>query len=175
MTHARITTLALSIALSMLVGCGGGGARAALQVQQYPGDYNASPRRLESLAREYENTFGCTEADSISIVGMGPGVYAVSGCNAMRDYMLGCRPGGYGQICDWTAMPDLAQQAAVDLNCGPQYIDVQLGVQGQRVAEGCGYRAVYMMRCGGTCSWVLSAPVMQATPTEQGGGGSYTY
>ncbi|UJR78775.1 hypothetical protein [Sandaracinus amylolyticus] len=173
MTHARITTLALSIALSMLVGCGGG-ARAALQVQQYPGD-QATPRRLESLAREFENTFGCTEADTISVVGMARDVYAVSGCNAMRDYVLSCRPGPYGQICSWVALPDLAQQAAIDLNCGPQYVDVQQGVQGQRVAEGCGYRAVYMMQCGGTCNWILSAPVMQATPTEQGGGGSYTY
>lgn len=169
--NAARTTLAVTALLLSLAGCGGGGG-AALQVQPYPGDRDATPRRLESLAREFENTFGCTETDTIAIQGMAPSVYTVHGCSATRDYMLNCRPGPYGQICSWAALPDLAQQAAIDLNCAPQYVDVQPGVQGQRVVEGCGYRAVYMMRCAGNCTWVLSGPVQQAAPT---GAGSYTY
>lgn len=171
MTSARITLAALVTILSLVAGCGGGGA--ALQVQQYPGDRDASPRRLESLAREFENTFGCTEADTIVIRGMAPGVYAVQGCNAMRDYVLGCRPGPYGQICSWQAIADLAQQAAIDMSCGPEYLDIQPAGPNQRTVDGCGNRGMYVLQCaGGGCGWMLMGPIQPSAPAA---GGSYTY
>lgn len=174
MNLARTTFAALVLVLSLVAGCGGSGA--ALQIQQYPGDRDASPRRLESLAREFENTFGCTEADTIQITGMAPGVYNVQGCNAMRDYMLGCRAGGYaGQICSWQAIPDLAQQASIDMNCGPQYLDIQPAGPNQRSVDGCGFHAVYALQCGGGgCGWALAGRIEQTGPATQGGG-SYTY
>jgi hypothetical protein len=167
---ARNLTLTLATLL-VLSACGG--ARAALQVQPFPGDREATGRRLESLARTYENTFGCTETDTIVITGMSVGVYGVSGCNTQRDYMLSCRPGGgYGprMICEWQMMPDLAQQAAADMNCAADAIDFQNGGPGQRVANGCGFRAMYMLQCGGSCMWMLAGRIEQVGPT---GGGVY--
>lgn len=165
--------LALSLALplaAVAAGCGGSGA--ALQITQYPGDRDASPRRLESLARTFENTFGCTETDTIQITGMAPGMYNVQGCNAMRDYSLGCHYGGYGgsQVCSWQALPDLAQQAAVDMSCQPAYLEMQPAGPMQRVAEGCGYRATYMLNCGGGgCAWTLAGRIEQVGPTQAAG------
>ena len=168
---AARTSIALALALALASTAGCGGAGAALQITQYPGDRDASPRRLEALAREFENTFGCTETDTIQITGIQPGIYNVQGCTGIRDYMLSCRPGPYGQICSWAALPDVAQQAAVDLNCQPAMLDIQLGAPNQRAVEGCGLRAVYMMSCGGGgCAWMMSGPVQQSTGVA---GGSY--
>ena len=170
---AARTSIALVLALALASAAGCGGAGAALQITQYPGDRDASPRRLEALAREFENTFGCTETDTIQITGIQPGVYNVQGCTGIRDYMLVCRLGGYAntQICSWAALPDVGQQAAVDLNCQPAMLDIQLGAPNQRAVEGCGLRAVYMMSCGGGgCAWMMSGPVQQSTGVA---GGSY--
>lgn len=180
MTTARIALLALTLPLALgalAAGCGGSGA--ALQIQPYPGDRDASPRRLEALARQFENTYGCTETDTIQITGMAPGIYGVSGCNSSNDYALGCRPGPYGQICGWNALPSLAQRAGIDMNCGPEYLDIQPAGPMQRVVNGCGFRSTYLLHCGGgVCDWALNGRIEQvgpttgATPTDQG---SYTY
>lgn len=157
---------------TLFPGCGSAGA--ALQIQPYPGDRDASPRRLEALAREYENTYGCTETDTIRITGLAPGVYSAEGCSPPRDYMLGCRPGPYGQICSWQALPDLASQAAADMNCAADFLDFQVAGPGQRSVDGCGLHTTYALRCGGGCAWVLSGPIQQGTTPPQGAG-SYTY
>lgn len=177
--HHRLVALALAISSlacgAALAGCGGGSG-AALQITPYPGDRMASGRRLESLARTFENTYGCTEADTITITGMAPQVYGVSGCNASNDYMLQCRPGGYGQICEWQALPSLAQQAAIDMSCGPQYVDVQPAGPMQRSVDGCGFHAVYLLNCGGGgCVWSLAGRIEQTGPATTTGQGSYTY
>lgn len=174
-SRISLVALSISLALSALVaGCGGAGA--ALQVQQYPGDRDASPRRLEALARQFENTYGCTEADTIQITGMAPGVYSVAGCNSANDYALGCRPGPYGQICSWNALPSLAQQAGIDMSCGAEYLDIQPAGPMQRVVQGCGFRGTYVLNCGGgACSWTMMGPVQQVGPAQGAVEGAYTY
>jgi hypothetical protein len=167
-----LVTLVSVAYASLSAGCGGAGA--ALQVAPYPGDRDASPRRLEALAREYENTYGCTETDTIRITGLAPGVYSAEGCSTPHDYILGCRPGPYGQICSWQALPDLAQQAAADMNCAADYLDFQVAGPGQRSVSGCGVQTTYALQCGGGCAWILSAPIQQASPSAAGAG-SYTY
>lgn len=177
MTTARTSLLALSITLALgalAAGCGGSGA--ALAIQPYPGDRDASPRRLEALARQFESTYGCTETDTIQISGMAPGVYGVSGCNATADYALGCRPGPYGQICSWAALPSLAQRAGIDMNCGPEYLDIQPAGPLSRVVNGCGFRSTYTLNCGGgACDWVLAGRIEQVGPATATDQGSYTY
>ncbi len=170
--HIVLLVTLVSLGLgSFSVGCGGTGA--ALQVQPYPGDREASSRRLEALAREYENTYGCTEADTIRITGLAPGVYSAEGCSTPHDYMLGCRPGPYGQICSWQALPDLAQQAAVDMNCAADYLDFQVAGRGQRSVSGCGLQTTYALQCSSGCTWILSAPIQQTSAPAAAG--PYTY
>lgn len=167
--RTTLSLLGICIASSIATGCGGSGA--ALQISQYPGDRDASPRRLESLARTFENTYGCTETDTIQITGMSPGLYAVSGCNAMRDYMLTCHYGGYGgsQVCNWAALPDLAQQASAEMNCQPAYLEMTPAGPNQRIVEGCGFRAGYMLVCaGGGCAWQLAGRIEQVAQTTSG-------
>ena len=170
----RASLLSLTALLLAVLAAGCGGAGASLQIQPIVGDREATPRRLESLARTFESTFGCTEADTIQITGIVPGVYSATGCNASRDYVLGCRPGPYGQICDWQPIAGVTQQAGTDMNCAPDALDVQPGAQGQRVVEGCGFRAVYQLQCSGQCGWILASRIEQATPAGDAQG-SYTY
>lgn len=169
---ALVLALTSSLALAVVAGCGGGSG-AALQLQPYPGDRAATPRRLESLARTFENTFACTEADTIQITGLAPSVYSVEGCTAIRDYSLSCRPGtsqyGPRELCEWQALPSLAQRAGADMNCSPDAVDLQPGGPSQRIAEGCGYRAVYMLNCGGpVCDWSLASRIEQVGPVTGG-------
>jgi hypothetical protein len=161
-----LSTCAIAIATALAIpsaGCGSAGA--SLRIQPIAGDRDATPRRLESLARTFESSFGCTEADTIEIVGIVPGVYSATGCNASRDYILGCRPGPYrGQICDWQPIVGVTQQAGADMSCAPDALDVQPGAPGQRVVEGCGFRAVYQLQCAGQCGWILASRIEQSTP-----------
>ena len=168
-----IVVLAFLSVLHAVAGCGAGSG-AALQIRPYPGDRQASGRRLQALANLFEQDFACRETDTITIEGLAQGVYAVSGCNGARDYMLGCRAGGYsGQICNWAALPDLSQQAAIDLNCGAEYLDVQSLAPGQRSVDGCGYHATYALTCRGGCTWQLAGRIVQL-PSQPGAAGAYT-
>lgn len=170
MTRTALLTL-LALALTSIAGCGGGSG-AALAYHVFPGDRVVNGRRLEALARTFENTYGCTETDTISIVGLAPQTYNVDGCAHTADYQLACRPGrgGYGprEICEWEELASLAQQAAADFRCDAQSIDQQI-VQGPtRVVSGCGYQATYEMRGGG---WVLYGRIEQVGPVTGGAGG----
>ena len=155
------------------MGCGGSGA--AMRFQPFPGDRMVTSRRADSLARTFEQTFPCAEGDTIDIRGMAAQVYAVSGCNGRADYMLSCRPGAYGQICSWEMVASLAAQAAVDMNCGAEYIEYEDAGNMMRRATGCGFAAVYVQRCsGGGCGWALNSRV-ESTGGAAGGTGAYTY
>jgi hypothetical protein len=164
--------LALALALpSIVAGCGGGSG-AALTYHIFPGDRVVTGRRLEALARTFENTYGCVETDTIAIVGVGPQTYNVDGCAHTADYQLACRPrsGGYGprEVCEWEELSSLAQQAASDFRCDAQSIDQQI-VQGpMRTASGCGYQATYQLQ---GASWVLASRIEQVGPVTTGGNG----
>jgi hypothetical protein len=167
MTRTALLLL-LALALpSIIAGCGGG-TNAALTYHVFPGDRVVTGRRLEALARTFENSYGCTETDTIAIVGLMPQTYNVDGCAHTSDYQLACRPGGYGQICEWEELASLAQQAAADFRCDAQSID-QVIVQGPtRQASGCGYQATYQLQ-GAT--WVLYSRIEQVGPITSGTGG----
>lgn len=164
----------LVVLISSIAGCGGGTA-AALNATVFPGDSMVNGRRLESLARTFEREYGCTEADTITIAGLAPGVYNVDGCAHMRDYQLQCRPGGYGQICEWIAFEDLSMHAARDFTCDAAALDIQVTSPNTRAVTGCGYRAQYMVQCAGSCGWILMGRIEAAPGGVPGGGGAYTY
>lgn len=147
---------------SAVAGCG----RAALQITPCPGDREASPRRLEALARTFERSFGCAVTDTIQITGMAPGVYTVLGCEAIRDHLLGCRPGGYAApIRNRAPVPDLGDQASVDMNCAAQCLEQTPGGPMQRAVVECGLHATYVLHCGGSgCGWTLAGPVAPLDP-----------
>lgn len=158
---------------SVAAGCGGGSG-AALTYHVFPGDRVVNGRRLESLARTFENNYGCTETDTIAIVGIAPQTYNVDGCNHTSDYQLACRPGGYGQICEWEELASVAQQAAQDFRCDAQSIDQQITQGLQRTVSGCGYQATYTLQ---GAQWVLYGRIEQVGPTTgvvvQGSGSAY--
>lgn len=168
-----LSTLTLALAVP---GCGG--PRAALSATVFPGDTLVTGRRLESLARQFERDYGCTEADTITVSGLAPGVYNVDGCAHTRDYQLQCRPGAYGQICEWVAFEDLSVHAGRDFSCDPAALDIQVMSPNTRSVSGCGFRAVYMMQCAGSCAWILAGRIEADTGAAGGGnapGGGYTY
>ncbi len=169
MTRTALVTLLALALLSIVAGCGGGSG-AALSYHVFPGDRVVNGRRLESLARTFENSYGCVETDTIAIVGLAPQTYNVDGCAHTADYQLACHMGGYGgrqQICDWEELASLAMQAAADFRCDAQSIDQQI-VQGpMRVVSGCGYQATYEMQGAG---WVLYGRIEQVGPVTTGGG-----
>ncbi len=168
------TLVTLIVAGSLLPACGGGST--AMRFQPFPGDRDVRGRRVESLARDYENTFPCAPGDVIDIRGLASHVYSAQGCSGRRDYILECRPGGYGQICSWQAIADLAGQAAVDMNCTPEAIEYEDVGPSVRRVSGCGYQAMYQLQCGGGgCGWIASSRIEQVGPVQQGGGGAYTY
>jgi hypothetical protein len=175
---AVVSLLVAACALSpMIAGCGGG-TRAALTATVFPGDRAVNGRRLASLASQYENTFGCTEADTIVISGLAPSIYHVDGCAHTLDFQLSCHMGGYGgtqNICDWIAFEDLTVRAGVDFNgCDPAAVDLQVVGPTTRLATGCGYRATYTVQCGGaSCTWVLSSRI--EADSGGAGGGADTY
>ena len=170
MTRTLLVLLTAAL-LSTLAGCGGGSG-AALSYNIFPGDRAVTGRRLEGLARTFENSYGCTATDSIVIVGISPQTYNVDGCAHTSDYQLACRArsGGYGpsQVCEWEELASLANQAAADFRCDPGSVDQQI-VQGPvRVVTGCGYQATYQMQGGG---WVLYGRIEQVGPVTSGQGG----
>jgi hypothetical protein len=172
MTRTSLVVL-LALALpSIVAGCGGGSG-AALTYHIFPGDRVVTGRRLEGLARTFENTYGCTETDTIAIVGIASQTYNVDGCAHTADYQLACRArggGGYGprEVCEWEELGSLAMQAASDFRCDAQSIDQQI-VQGPtRVVSGCGYQATYQLQ-GPT--WMLYSRIEQVGPVTTGGTG----
>lgn len=181
MNRSILVPAALGLLLALVApGCGGGTA-AALNATVFPGDRLVNGRRLESLARQFETEYGCTETDTITIAGLAPGVYNVDGCAHTRDYQLQCRPGAYGQICEWIAFEDLSVHAARDFGCDAAALDIQVTTPNTRTVSGCGFRANYMMQCAGSCAWMLVGRIEASGPgvAPVGGGnapgGGYTY
>ena len=164
----RLTSLALvmlSLSPFALPGCGGGGSGAALAYHVFPCDRMVNGRRLESLARTFENNYGCVETDSITIVGFAPQTYNVDGCGHTNDYVLQCRAGGYSQICEWEQLPDLSAQAAADFRCDAAAIDYQVTQGYVRTVSGCGYQAQYGFERG---QWMLMGRIEQVGPVTTG-------
>jgi hypothetical protein len=174
MTRTALIVLAALALPCLAAGCGGGSG-AALTYHVFPGDRVVNGRRLESLARIFENTYGCTETDTIAIVGIASQTYNVDGCAHTADYQLACRSGGGGyggygggQRCEWEELASLAAQAAMDFRCDAQSIDQQI-VQGpMRTVSGCGYQATYQLQ-GPT--WMLAGRIEQVGPVTTGTGG----
>lgn len=163
----RLTSFALlllSLALFVLPGCGGGSG-AALSYHVFPGDRIVNGRRLEALARTFENNYGCVETDEITIVGFAPQTYNVDGCSHTSDYVLQCRAGGYSQICEWEELASLAQQAATDFRCDAAAIDQQVTQGLARTVNGCGFQATYQYDRG---QWMLLGRIEQVGPVTQG-------
>src|SRR5690349_9598648 len=79
MTRTALLVLLARALPSTVAGCGGGSG-AALTYSVFPGDRVVTGRRLEGLARTFENSYGCTETDTINIVGLAPQTYNVDGC-----------------------------------------------------------------------------------------------
>ncbi len=171
MTRTALLTIVALALPTVAAGCGGGSG-AALSYHIFPGDRVVTGRRLESLARTFENTYGCVATDTIEIVGLMPQTYNVDGCARTADYQLAChaRTGGYGprEVCDWEELASLSQQAAMDFRCDAQSIDQQI-VQGpMRTVSGCGYQATYQLRGP---QWVLAGRIEQIGPVTSGTGG----
>jgi len=169
------------IAASLLGACGGGTASgAAMQVSIYPSDRGTvNGRRLESLARQFEQQYTCTAEDTISIQGVAPLTYTAEGCGHMLVYQLQCRAGAYTQICEWLPVADdLIARAATDMSCQPDTMDMQPAAGMGRTVMGCGYSATYVLQCQGMCMWQMSGALQQTGPvgggnTVSGGGNSY--
>lgn len=161
-----LVLLTLSLAMLVLPGCGGGSG-AALSYHVFPGDRMVNGRRLESLARTFENNYGCVETDEITIVGFAPQTYNVDGCGHVSDFVLQCRAGGYSQICEWEELASLAQQAANDFHCDPAAVDQQVTQGLSRMVSGCGYQATYQYDRG---QWMLVSRIEQVGPPPTGGG-----
>ena len=186
-TATALLLVATAFTLGVTVASCGGGTRAALNATVFPGDREVNGRRLGSLAGQYEEAFGCTEADTITITGLAPAIYHVEGCAHMLDFQMIChtssRVGGYGRsnICDWIAFEDLTVRASADFNsCDPAAIDLQVVAPTTRLATGCGYRATYLIQCNGSnCVWVLNSRIEADSGAAGGGntgsGGGYTY
>jgi hypothetical protein len=158
-------------------GCGGGTAHgAALQVSVYPSDREVvTGRRLESLARQFEAQYQCTEEDTITVRGVAPQTYSSEGCGHLVVYQLQCRPGPYSQICSWSPIvEDLVTRAAADVSCQPDMMDVLPDRGTGRTVMGCGYSATYVLQCQGMCVWQLSGPIAQAGPSATSGGSTVT-
>lgn len=147
-------------------GCGGGGTAsgASLSVLVHPSDRGVvNTRRLESLARQFDEQYTCTATDTITVSGVASRTYSVDGCGHMVVYQLHCRSGAYSQICDWMPVAeDLLARAATDMSCSPDTMDLQPapGVV-NRTVMGCGYAASYTLQCQGICTWQLTSPVTQ--------------
>lgn len=167
------------VAISALVGCGGGGTTsgAVLHVSVLPGDARTvNARRLEELATQFETLYTCTPQDTIEIHGVAALTYSVEGCGHLSVYQQACQlvgAGGYGQHyrCQWNPLADdLMTRAAADFHCQPDTMDAQ-PAQGQvgRVVMGCGYSATYVLQCQGVCVWALSGPIAQTGPVTQTG------
>jgi hypothetical protein len=169
--------LAGVVSVASIVGCGGGTASgAALQVSIYPSDRGVvNGRRLESLARQFEQQYPCTATDTISVQGVAPQTYSVEGCGHMVVYQLACRPGVYGQICDWNPMvEDLMARAATDMSCQPDAMDMQPAQGMGRTVMGCGFAGTYILQCQGACSWQLASPIAQVGPATGATGNGVT-
>jgi hypothetical protein len=174
-----VVGLGLSVAVlgsSIVAGCGGGTASgAAMQVSIYPSDRGVvTGRRLESLARQYEQQFAsCTATDTIVVQGVGPQTYSAEGCGHMLVYQLQCRQGMYANTCSWTPIAeDVIARAAADMNCQPDAMDVQPAQAMGRTVMGCGLTATYVLQCQGGCAWQLTGPIAQTgVGTGTGGNG----
>lgn len=172
-----VVGLGLSVAVlgSALAGCGGGTASgAAMQVSVYPSDRGVvNGRRLESLARQFEDQFmSCTAQDTISIQGVAPQTYTAEGCGHLVVYQLQCRQGVYANTCSWSPIAeDLMARAATDMSCQADAMDMQPAQGMGRTVMGCGYAATYVLQCQGMCAWQLSGSVTQ-TGVGAGTGGN---
>ena len=162
-TSLTLVVLALA-SFFVLPGCGGGSG-AALSYNIFPGDRVVNGRRLENLARTFENNYGCVETDQITIVGFAPATYNVDGCGHISDYVLQCRPGGYSQICEWQELASLAQRAGQDFNCDPAAIDQQVTQGLARTVTGCGFQGTYQYDRG---QWMLMGRIEQVGPVTTG-------
>lgn len=169
----RITSIALvllSLSLFVLPSCGGGGSGAALSYHVFPGDRVVTGRRLEALARQFEQQYGCVETDTIGVVGFAPQTYNVDGCGHVSDYVLQCSAGGGyggygGSRCAWEELASLAQQAATDFRCDAAAVDYQVTQGFVRQVSGCGYQANYQFDRG---QWMLLGRIEQIGPVTSG-------
>ena len=109
--------------------------------------------------------------DTITVQGVASQTYTVEGCGHMQAFQLQCRPGVYGQICDWNPLvEDLMARAATDMSCSPDTMDMQPAAGLGRTVMGCGFSATYLLQCTRTCAWQLASPVAQVGPATGGGG-----
>jgi hypothetical protein len=142
-----VTTALIGVGLAHTLACGGGHGRA----RDYPTTPNMNARRYQTLQRQAAQDLTCG-SDQLQYTYAPDGMHTMTGCGGAQSYYLHC-PSGW---CVWMSSP--VKQAAFDLNCPVDQLQLVNIDQAKWGVTGCNARATYSPLCQAmTCQWFQDA------------------
>jgi hypothetical protein len=163
-----LSRLGISALLGLVVvGCGGG--RPANYPTNAPG---MNERRFANLKATAARDLSCAEEQLTHEFVTDPqvknGLHKLSGCGQRTEYELMCMMGN----CVWIQTP--LRQAAFELNCPQESLQVMRLSASQLGVQGCDKRATYVRTCapGTGCTWLLSTAAAGETQEAPPASGS---
>ncbi|MDQ3034053.1 MAG: hypothetical protein M3Y87_16680 [Myxococcota bacterium] len=166
MTHRSYVFLALALSALALTGCHRRARRAEAVLVAQGGTAGGaravtiSHRHHRNLIRVAARDMGCRHRE-VTPQEVSPGIFAVSGCGQLRDYVMICAGRRH---CRWVAIPPVEQVAMAETQCASGQILVQATGPLARQVSACGQTLAYGLACGGgACAWtrgVTAPPVM---------------
>lgn len=171
MTHRTSVFLALALAALALTGCHRRARRAEATVVAQAGTAGGaravriSHRHYRNLIRVSARDMGCRHRE-VTPQEVSPGIFAVSGCGQLRDYVMVCAGRRH---CRWVGIQPVEQVAMAETQCASGQIVVQATAPLARQVSACGQTLAYGLACGGAgCAWTrgMTAPpvMMQSEP-----------
>jgi hypothetical protein len=151
-----VTTALIGVGLAHTLACGGGHGRA----RDYPTTPNMNARRYQTLQRQAAQDLTCG-SDQLQYTYAPDGMHTMTGCGGAQSYYLHC-PSGW---CVWMSSP--VKQAAFDLNCPVDQLQLVNIDQAKWGVTGCNARATYSPLCQAmTCPWFQDAAEMPHRPAR---------
>ncbi len=162
-----LRVLAVWMVLAVVLGCGG----SQKPKTNFPDAPGMNERRWISLKQTAARDLNCAEDQLAHEFVTDPqvknGLHRLSGCGQRTEYEMMCVP----MNCVWIQSP--LRQAAFELNCPQENLQVMRLSASQLGITGCDKRATYVRTCapGTGCTWLMTvagdgAPGQAAPPAS---------
>lgn len=168
MTHRTRFLVALAFSALLVTGCHRRARQAQGTVVATAGGtqtVTVSHRHFRNLVRTAARDMRCSNRE-VAPQEVSPGIFAVSGCGQLRDYVMICAGRRH---CRWVGIQPVEQVAMAETQCQSGQIVVQAPAPLSRQVAACGQTLTYGLACHAAgCVWTRGAPasavMMQSEP-----------